>query len=229
MLSHGFLPNSVDKYEVKKIETKIKKTYLTQIKAGETYFEGIHKKIPDSKDLVNVNLKIQIASLLKTTNIKLEQVELHILLKNGQPIPPHQDNFYHCLPAEKSLKVLIPLSSLNRSSGGLGFLNSPNNLKTLNHSPSSVNNFSAVISKNDFERLNFKETFYDYKIGDSSYHFVSSIHFSDGNKTFEDKYFLVYRYQCSNAKISKKSLIKYELNREKHLEKITNIQLKENI
>ena len=220
MLSHGFLENSINKKSVKNITAKISKEYSSEISQGKTYFNNVSAKIPLVKNLISKKIDSKIKLLLETQFITLEQVELHILLKNGNPIPHHQDNFYHCISPEDSLKILIPLQPLNKLSGALGFMNCNHKYKTLNHNASSIKNFSAYIKEKDFKDLKYDYTFYDYKVGDCSYHFVSSLHYSDGNKTNKDSYFLVFRFQSSSAKKSQKDQKKYDLVRAIHLSKI---------
>ena len=220
MLSHGFLENSINKKFVNNILEQITKEYSSDILQGKTYFDNIHIKIPLVKNLINKKIEKKIKLLLKNQSISLEQVELHILLKNGSPIPHHQDNFYHCISPEDSLKILIPLQPLNKLSGALGFMNCNHTFETLNHIASSIKNFSAFIEDKDFKGLKYDYTFYDYKTGDSSYHFVSSVHYSDGNKTNKDSYFLVFRFQSSRAKTSQKDQKKYEFIRKLHLSKL---------
>ncbi len=220
MLSHGFLENSINITFIKNVLEKIKKEYSSEISQGKTYFDNVNVKIPLVKNLINTKIEKKIKLLLDNEIISLEQVELHILLKNGDPIPHHQDNFYHCISPEDSLKILIPLQNLDKFSGSLGFMNCNHKFKTLKHTASSIKNFSAYIEEKHFKDLNYNYTFYNYKTGDSSYHFVSSVHYSDGNKTNKDFYFLVFRYQSSDAKISLEDQKKYALVRKIHLEKL---------
>ena len=221
MLSHGFLKNSIDKKYIKNVLEKINEIYSSEISLKKTYFDNLNVKIPMVNKLINEKLEKEIKSLLGNDFITLEQVEMHILLKNGDPIPHHQDNFYHCISPDESLKILVPLNKLDKFSGALGFLDCNHKFKTLNHNASSVKNFSAYIEEKDYKNLKNKYTFYDYDIGDSSYHFVSSVHFSNGNKSNEDKYFLVFRFQCLNAKRSIEDQKKYELVRKIHLSKLS--------
>ena len=38
-------------------------------------------------------------------DVYLDRAEIHSRFALGTSIPPHQDNFYHCLPPHKSLKI----------------------------------------------------------------------------------------------------------------------------
>ena len=99
---------------------------------------------------------------------------------------------------------------MNPSSGSLTFMDCDVNFPVQRHVSSTVKNFSSYIPKNEFDKLNFKKTTYNYEIGDASYHFINSIHFSDGNHSNSEIYFIVFRFQTPNATINKKALSIYE-------------------
>ena len=111
---------------------------------------------------------------------------------------------------------MIPLQELNTKKGGLLFLDCDNNFEVLEHNPSKVKNFSSYIPSNILKNFNFKPVSYSYKLGDLSYHFVNSIHFSHGNKTDKDSLFIVYRYQVPNQVIDENLKKKYDKCYQEH-------------
>ena len=124
----------------------------------------------------------------------LECVELHYLPPSSVPIPPHQDNFYHCLEGGEGLKVLIPLTIFNANRGALSFFDCPSSIGVLPHLPSNVKNFSSYIPTDIIDELDYSLTTYNYRLGDASYHLLNSIHFSTGNQSDQESIFLVFRY-----------------------------------
>lgn len=199
MLSHGFLKNSVNKASLSRVKFQCKE-FLKSQKNISNYYKIEDKNTFDSKQIISQKIFNNITNLLKDKKPKLCAIELHIQKKQGIPIPPHQDNFYHCVEPEDSIKILIPLNPLNKDNGGLFFINSDVNFPVLDHVPSKVKNFSSYIDKSVMRTVKKNALSYDYQIGDASYHFVNSIHFSEGNKTNKDSLFLVFRYQKRNAK-----------------------------
>ena len=63
----------------------------------------------------------------------------------------------------------------------------------------------------------FSTSNYQYKKGDVSFHFINSIHFSNGNITNEDSFFLVFRFQTKKAEVINKEKKKYEKCYAEHL------------
>ena len=57
-------------------------------------------------------LRKDVKSLLNTNIPVLKAIELHVQKAKCQKIPPHQDNFYHCLDPDMGLKILLPLQEL---------------------------------------------------------------------------------------------------------------------
>ena len=220
--SHGFLSKLCDLENLEKI--KIVCEEIANNFPEITYFKDIHLNEPHILGALPNKLNNIISNLLKTDSFFLETAELHIQKTNCEPIPPHQDNFYHCNEYDKSLKILIPLQALNSFNGGLSFYDSPKNFPVLPHKPSRTKYFSSFIDKEEFLKINFKNTSYDYQPGDGSYHFVNNIHFSNGNKSKTKTMFLVLRYLTNNAKQNLDSLAQYKKCYEKHQE-----YLKENM
>tara|TARA_B100000242_G_scaffold124592_1_gene87744 strand:+ start:12712 stop:13377 length:666 start_codon:yes stop_codon:yes gene_type:complete len=217
MLSHGFLKQVININKINEIFLKVKKHFEKEISNSETYFDGIHLLFPESLDLIDNKIDKLIKNLLGTNNVNLENVELHILNPKKSSIPPHQDNFYHCINPQDGLKILIPFDELNNSSGSLNFYDCENNYPTLKHEASKTKNFSAYIPDIVIRKLNLTTTCYTYNKGDASYHFLSSIHFSKGNISKKSKYFIVFRFQKAEAIVKKNEVIKYENTRKEHL------------
>ena len=144
-------------------------------------------------------------------------------MPNCKPIPPHQDNFYHCVPFDKTLKILVPLQSLNNENGGLTFANSDYQIEIYDHTPSDLKGFSSFIKEDLYKSKNFKETTYNYSKGDCSYHFGNSIHRSNGNKSSELSMFIVFRIESKDAEIDKNCLKRYQICYEKHLKLLEKI------
>ena len=130
-LTHGFLENSTSKDKIFKIKTKVDQ-YL-RCKDYPTYTSAFGNIVPEVFELISDNLISLIRELLFSDFIKLENVELHYLPPSSEPIPPHQDNFYHCIEDGVGLKVLIPLTELSIKSGGLCYLNCTSDIGVLEH------------------------------------------------------------------------------------------------
>lgn len=209
MLSHGFLSNIIKKDDLKIVNFNLI-NFLIKNDNKESYFSEINKNIPCVYDLINQKVLSKVKELLCTDNPFICNVELHILPRNSQIIPAHQDNFYHCINPNEGLKILIPLQSMKPSSGSLTFMDCDVNFPVQKHVSSTVKNFSSYIPKDEFDKLDFKKTTYNYELGDASYHFTNSIHFSDGNHSNSEIYFVVFRFQIPNATINKKALSIYE-------------------
>ena len=215
MLSHGFLKNRVEKKSIKNIYKKCN-IFLEGKKKEENYFylndESLFNEI---KNLEEFFLK-DVKSLLNTKIPVLKAIELHVQKAKCQKIPPHQDNFYHCLDPNMGLKILLPLQELNLENGGLIFLDCDINFSIQIHKPSKVKNFSSEIEEHQLKKINESTTTYKYHIGDASYHFLNSLHYSMGNKTNKDSMFLVFRYQNPNAEINSAAQLRYNKCLEEH-------------
>ena len=79
-----------------------------------------------------------------------------------------------------------------------------------------VKNFSSEIEENQLKKIKKSSTTYKYQVGDASFHFLNSLHYSMGNKTNKDSTFLVFRYQNPNAKINSAAQIRYNKCLEEH-------------
>ena len=208
MLSHGFLPNIVDKAELNIVNLNLKKFLEKNFKS--TYFSEINNYLPSISKLINKEILSVVKKLLKNNNPILCNVELHLQRKDSQAIPPHQDNFYHCIKPSQGLKILIPLQPMDINDGALTFLDCDINFPIQKHVSSYIENFSSYIPSENFNSLKLKKTTYKYNLGDASYHFINSVHFSDGNSSNNETNFIVFRFQIPNATINKKALIKYK-------------------
>ena len=121
MLSHGFLKNLVDKDSLARVNVKCCE-FLKKQRQFSNYYKIDEKNIFNPKEIISQKIVNNISLLLKDNNPELCAIELHIQKRKGDPIPPHQDNFYHCVKPEESIKILIPLNPLNKDNGGLFFL-----------------------------------------------------------------------------------------------------------
>ena len=220
-LSHGFLDKIIDK----KCLSSVKKECLLFIKQQNNcsnYYKITDNKSINSKVLINPNLLSKVINLLGDQSPIISAIELHVQKSFCNPIPPHQDNFYHCVNPEDSLKVLIPLQYLDQSNGGLIFFDSEYDYPILEHLPSNQQNFSAYINNSTLTKINLQTSSYKYKKGDASFHYINSIHFSNGNKTNNDSLFLVFRFENKSAKIIEENKLKYERCYEAHLNLMDN-------
>ena len=64
--------------------------------------------------------------------------------------------------------------------------------------------------------MNISKTSYNYEIGDLSYHYLNSIHFSHGNKSNKRKCFIVFRFENPKASQNKIALEKYKICTKTH-------------
>ena len=209
MLAHGYLKNFVDLDLIKKINSECK-IFLSKQKKLTNYYPKFDFEIPETRNLLNSKILSQVKNLLLTDNFELKAVELHIQNSFGPSIPYHQDNFYHCCESDKGLKILIPLQELNKKNGALGFLNHEYNYPILKHEASKIKNFSSEIPRFISSKLNLESSFYSYKVGDASYHFLNSIHYSEGNKMDQDTLFIIFRFQTKDAEIDLQAKKLYE-------------------
>ena len=209
MLSHGFLENFIDKDDLDKVNSDLK-NFLSSENNKLTYISEINKTIPSITNLINQKVLSKVKELLKNENPIICNVELHLQSKKTPIIPPHQDNFYHCINPYEGLKILIPLQPMDIKKGALTFIDCEVDFPLQNHIASNVENFSSFIPNIDIDNFNQTQTTYKYNLCDASYHFLNSIHFSQGNNSDHEIYFIVFRFQIPNAKIDKKGLNKYE-------------------
>ena len=213
MISHGFFTQIVNKKLIKSIRKKCN-SYLCNKSA--TYFSNIDKEILEIKNLMSTGIKSKLEILLKTKEYKVSNVEMHVIEPHSLPIPPHQDNFYHCTEFQKSLKVLIPLQKFNNNNGALTYFDCEYDFPVLPHYASDVKNFSSFIKSSDAKNIPYKFKSYNFELGDASYHYVNNVHFSNGNQTDERTIFIVFRIETLNSKVDKEALKLYLTCKEKH-------------
>lgn len=217
-ITHGFFPNAVASDNVEGLKEKINDYLASQ--CFPEYSDGLDKKIPAVIDLIPEYVHSQIKEILRSESITLENVELHYLPPFSTPIPPHQDNFYHCIEGGEGLKLLIPFTEFSPENGGLFFLDCPSEIGVLHHSPSRVNNFSCYIVPEILQRLDYPIIAYSYRPGDASYHLLNSIHFSNGNRSKSAALFLVYRYHAKWVSQSPALLKHYQSTFKAHIEQL---------
>ena len=171
LISHGFLPDVIARDSIVRLKQEVD-IYLYAA-SYPTYTPNLQLNIPSASRLISEDLLRKVKGILGSTNVVLQNIELHYLPPCSSPIPPHQDNFYHCLEGGEGLKVLIPLTNLNANTGGLYFLDCPSSVGVLPHHPSNVNNFSSYISADVFDELDYPASTYAYHLGDASYHILN--------------------------------------------------------
>ena len=217
--THGFFPKAVSIEQILSVKKQID-TYLLS-ESYPLYIENIGISLPSVYKLITDELLNRVLGVLNSDTVVLESVELHYLPPHSSPIPPHQDNFYHCLEGGEGLKVLIPLTNLNANAGGLYFLDCPSSVGVFPHHPSNINNFSSYIPADIFDELDYPSSTYNYRLGDASYHLLNSVHFSTGNQSEHDAMFLVFRYNPEGILPSLSMLERYKYTFKQHLEKLS--------
>ena len=220
MKSQAFIPRLFNKDSLLSLHDEF--SLLLTDSPLETYFKDIHIDYPILLDIQPDSLNKLLQNLLSTNDFYIDTVELHIQRPNSPPIPPHQDNFYHCTEYNKSLKVLVPLQELNIHNGGLIYLDCDYDFPVIPHSPSCIPNFSSYIDDSKFRLLNYPKISYEYKLGDASYHFINSVHFSKGNSSSKPSMFLVYRFITYDAKEDDIAIRNYLNCVERHKKLISN-------
>lgn len=196
-LTHGFLPSTIDIDLLQSFVPALDSIITSS--PGTTYFSELHISLPGLTQLISKELLSFTSKILHGSSLKLCNIELHFLPPNSAPIPPHQDNFYHCIASGHGVKLLIPLTNLSSFNGGLSFLDCDSSIGVLPHQPSSIRNFSSYILPSIFDKLDITRSSYEYRPGDCSYHLLNSVHYSTGNKSDKISYFLVFRFQDLNA------------------------------
>ena len=122
------------------------------------------------------------------------------------------------------MKILVPLSNLNKSNGALSYFDVPFDHEVLKHVASTRQNFSSFIPSDLVAEIPFSTTCYDLNIGDISYHFLNSIHFSYSNSTAKPASFLVFRFHHEDATQSPEMLKEYSIVYSQHLVLTGNIK-----
>jgi len=207
-LTHGFFEREVELSCLKPIATQLIEM-AQSANDSITYISSLHKIFPGVEHLINLSVYHKACRILNEKRLNLENVELHYMPAGSEPIPCHQDNFYHCVPEGRGIKILIPLTDLSTTNGALHFLDCDSSIGVLEHRPSSVMNFSAYIDQTIINSLKVGITKYKYKMGDASYHLLNFFHFSCGNQSDQSSAFIVFRYQPPNIKQCEQMLNAY--------------------
>ena len=212
--SHGFISKFLDQKLVSKVE--VEANLFLKNNKETNYYSNFDQNVPQVRSLLSEDLLKKASELLLFSKPVLMNIELHVQAPNCKAIPPHQDNFYHCINPLDGFKFLIPLNFLNLQNGGLVFLDVPRDFPVINHEPSDMENFSSYIPDNLFKKINKSITSYEYQKGDLSYHYLNSVHFSLGNRSKSNSLFLVFRFEKINSKQNDLALMNYSLCVEKH-------------
>ena len=216
-MSHGFLPGLNTPESVLRAKSLVQE-FLDTSSCRSDYIQDIDTHCPQVLELLPDRLNIP--GLTIACKQYLRRSELHVRRAHGNPIPAHQDNFYHCITGGKGLKVLIPLGKLEAENGGLFYLDVKANHEVKQHVPSAIESFSAGIDHSSLsrEKQGRRSWGYTHQIGDASYHWLNSIHWANSNRTNEDALFLVFRLQDNEAMEDKGMKRRYEQCLTKHLE-----------
>ena len=94
-----FLPKSISVYNLLALKSKIE--FYIKSKGYPIYTSGVNEIFSEAIDLISEELIDFMKSILEAEMISLENIELHYMPPFSQSIPPHQDNFYHCIDGEK--------------------------------------------------------------------------------------------------------------------------------
>lgn len=174
--------------------------------------------IPDCLDLVPLELleflSKSVLPLIVTSPLdySISSSELHIRPRNCLPIPPHQDNFYHCFNEISSFKLLIPLTSYKPTNGGLIHVDCPHDVELYDHVASFQKAFSSKIDPLSLSLISQKSfTSHTLSLGDLSWHSLNNIHFAPSNTNDQDTYFLVFRYDHKESTVCDEMLERYKL------------------
>ena len=108
MLSHGILRNRIHEDFIERINIKCQK-YIKVKKTISNYYNLNDDFFYDELKELGKYFIEDVKFLLKVVNPKLKAIELHVQKSGCEMIPPHQDNFYHCINPEMGLKILLPL------------------------------------------------------------------------------------------------------------------------
>ena len=135
---------------------------------GLTYLQKADRACPLIKSFMNKELLKACSKLLMKDDIFFKDNEIHIRQANtSHIIPAHQDNFYFCLKNGLALTCYVYLTEQKRTSGGLGFLKSNTNSRTIKHERSSIEGFSSFNNENpSIELLScfiVRELVFDFK------------------------------------------------------------------
>lgn len=223
-LSHGYLQSYFSASSILEVKTDCE-SFINGSIDYSGYLSNVETIIPSVKKIIDsASLRSLASRLLRTERPILCTTELHTQFSEGISIPPHQDNFYHCISSGNGVKILVPLSNLNLSNGALSYYDVPFDHRVLKHVASTRRNFSSFIPPDIVAEIPFSTTCYDLNIGDISYHFLNSIHFSHSNGTSTPASFLVFRFHHQDAIQSPEMLKEYSIVYNQHLVLTGNIK-----
>ena len=114
--SHGFLKRIFKPELIMEVERDLCE-FIKSEKILSNYYSQINKDVPSVEKLLEDNIKELVSELVNTKNYHLCNIEFHIQIPNCAPIPPHQDNFYHCVGYSEGVKLLVPTNSLHANNG----------------------------------------------------------------------------------------------------------------
>ena len=215
-LSHGVLPRRLSPEE----SAEISHRYFSKYPLS-THPRYLPLQISHTYELLGpqlfTNLQDASSYLMSESSPDLLAIEAHCQHPQCNPIPAHQDSFYHCIEGNYGIKLLVPLTPITAYRGGLLFYDNPSLFKTLPHSPSIEESFSASIPSKHLSNLSFPITKYNLELGDFGYHFLSSIHYSEGNRSIQPTVFLVFRFQSASVNPDPEMLQRYQACYEQHL------------
>ncbi len=186
------------------------------------YISNLENIIDYNSILKYLNLAVR-KIVLVPRSFRLVTSELHVRWPSCNPIPPHQDNFYHCFSTPSSFKILVPLTNLMQSNGCLSFADVKHDTKILDHIPSSVPAFSSYISKDCMDLKGFTWTSYELEIGDISWHSINSIHYAQTNSTDMESCFLVFRYDHIDSIVDNERQLVYQNVYDQHKRLLNNM------
>ena len=132
------------------------------------------------------------------------------------PTPPHQDNYYFCLPPNVSITLWLAIDPVNEQNGCLRYLPASHRQGLREHDASNVLGFSqGIVDYGDQERAREEQIFCEP--GDLVIHHGEVIHRADPNRTRDQqrRAFAVV-YHAESARRDETAFLKYQqrLNRQ---------------
>jgi hypothetical protein len=140
------------------------------------YCQSLFESNREIRKLLTFSLFSISAELLRVDNVYLSDIELHIRNSGGGEIPIHQDNVSFSLTNAKALTAYIVLVDQDKSTGGLGYYDSPTGSPLLPHQLTSIPGFSSSIASDHLQSK--KITFPNLCIGDVVFHHCQTPHFA---------------------------------------------------
>ena len=216
--------------QIKELSKKVESILINSKSVAEKYQEK-YIVLNDTEQIIyisNLDNLIDYSSILSSLYLAIGKIvkvpndfylvtsELHVRWPNCEPIPSHQDNFYHCFSTPSSFKVLVPLTKLDSSSGHLNYADIGHDSKVLKHVASSVPAFSSYIPQDTLNQEKLRWVSYPVSPGDISWHSINSIHYANTNLNTKPSYFFVFRFDHIDSIVNKKMQNEYESVYNKH-------------